>query len=354
MRRLAEQDGARRAFEVQAENCEKMGAPFNARVCQALLGILDDGTALGRRVLDWPEKTRSGDLVPLRCCAGFHALARGKRVAELSAAYPPHIGDDHALRDALAAAVAKEDAFLTQYLDSAPQTNEVGRSAILLGGLLTLQQLVGRPIVLFEVGASAGLNMLFDRWFYRLGTGGTWGDPDSPVSVRCDWTGALPPLQPPLRVLSRAASDLLPLDPAVFTDRERLLSYIWPDQAERLARTAAALDVAAAASTHVEKADACAWVTRTLMPDKAPADTLTVLFHSVFIQYLAPLRRAGLIADIAARGAQATADQPFAWLHMEAGKEDRTRCELRMTLWPGERERHLANVDWHGRRAQWL
>lgn len=349
--RLADGGGIRRAFEVQAEHCAKMGAPFNARVCRALVEVLDDTTGLGRRVLAWPKETRANDLVPLRCCAGLHALARAGRVAELAAVYPPHTGDERALRDAVAAAVAAEDAFLTKYLDSAPQTNEVGRSAILLGGLLTLQP--ARPVALFEVGASAGLNMQFDRWRYHLGPAGTWGDPDSPVSVRCDWTGTPPSLETPLRVVSRAASDLAPLDPAAPGDRERLLSYIWPDQAERLARTAAALDIAAGSDLRVAKADARDWVARELAPERAPPDALTVLFHSVFIQYLDPPVREALISDITGRGAKATDDTPFAWLRMEANEQDRARCELRATRWPGGRDEHLADVDWHGRSAHW-
>ena len=90
-----------------------------------------------------------------------------------------------------------------------------------------------------------------------------------------------------------------------------------------------------------------------LAPSRAQDGTCTVLFHSVFIQYLDPPDRAALVADILARGAVATGHSPFAWLRMEANEADSARCELRLTLWPGGTDRALADVNWHGRSAHW-
>ena len=353
MTRVADDPGLVRLFAVQAENCAKMGAPFNARVCATLADTLDDTSTLGRRVLRWPNENRGNDLVPLRCCAGFHALARARRVPALLDVYPPALGSDDLLRAALRAAIACEDAFLAGYLDSAPQTNEIGRSAILLGGLLTIAERLGKAISLYEIGASAGLNLLFDRWSYDLGEAGTWGAPDAPVRTRSDWSGAAPSLGQPLTVVARAASDLSPLHADDPNDRERLLSFIWPDQSERLARTEAAFDVAARSGIRVDKADARDWVVDRLAPSRARAGTTTVLWHSVFIQYVDPPVRAALLADIRQRGAAATDDAPFAWLAMEAKTDARERCELRLTLWPGGETVSLADVDWHGRSARW-
>ena len=350
--RVADTSG-RRAFEVQADHCTRMNAPFTARLCLTLADILDDTSALGRRVLAWPRDNRIGDLVPLRCCAGLHRLARDGRVPAMSAVYPPAESDDETLRDALVAAIAAEDTFLAGYLDSPPQTNEVGRSAILLGGLLRLAEDVRLPFALHEIGASAGLNMLFQRWCYVLGDAGSFGAPDAPVTIACPWAGNAPSPSKPFEIASRRASDLAPLDPGRPDHRERLLSYIWPEQTERLERIAAALDVAAADSLRVEKADARAWLGDALAPGAAKDRVCTVLFHSVFIQYLDPAPRAALVADILARGASATEQKPFAWLRMEASETDKQRCELRLTLWPGGEDRALADVDWHGRRAHW-
>ena len=350
---VAEDADLVQVFETQAGHCDRMNAPFNGRICRLLPRLLDETSALGRRVLAWSHDNMAGDLMPLRCCAGFHALARANRVAGLAAVYPPAQPDEAALEARLNAAIAQDDAFLAAYLDSAPQTNEIGRSAILLGGLLSLARRVKFPVALYEIGASAGLNMLFDRWYYDLGAGGFWGAAQSNVRLTSDWTGATPAVQTPLGIVSRAASDLAPLDAGKPAARDRLLSYIWPDQTARLERTKAALDIFAGQGLVVEKADALDWVSRRLQPSSAAPGTVTVLWHSVFLQYLDSSQRSSLVHVIRERGRAAAADRPFAWLQMEAGRENRQQCELRLTLWPGGETVHLADVDWHGRSAHW-
>src|SRR5438045_2256767 len=68
------------------------------------------------------------------------------------------------------------------------------------------------PLRCFEVGASAGLNLYWDRFRYELGDVATWGDPASPVVCPADWNGPLPPLDAPIRVIERAACDRRPSD----------------------------------------------------------------------------------------------------------------------------------------------
>ena len=361
--RIAHDPGLARAFALQAQACEAMDAPFTARVCTLLGDLLDDTSALGRRILGWPPENRGGDLLPIRCLGGLHALARSGGMPALTAAYPPRACDETSLRAAIIEALRREDAFLAAFLDSPPQTNEIGRSAILLGGLLTIAARLRQPIALYEIGASAGLNQLFDHWRYDLGEGRTWGPEGSSVRVACPWTGPAPGLATPLHIASRAACDLAPLDPRNTGDRERLLAFIWADQAERLARATAAFEIAAAEGTRPEKGDARDWFARKLAPTEARDGITSVLFHSVFIQYLGPANRAALVADIRARGARASPAAPFAWLRMEAGETNRSQCELRLTLWPDGGDvhltsehvvsEHLADVDWHGRHARW-
>ena len=82
---------------------------------------------------------------------------------------------------------------LREALIVAPQTNEVGRSPALLGGLLHLHHEIGLPVRLLEVGASGGLNLLFDRYAHDVAEGVVLGDPASPVVLRRPWQGPLPP-----------------------------------------------------------------------------------------------------------------------------------------------------------------
>ncbi|HMN74324.1 MAG TPA: DUF2332 family protein [Rhodoblastus sp.] len=340
------------AFDRQAKACADMGAPFTSNLCRLLDARLDDTSALGRRVAAWPADSLWPDLVPLRCCAALNTLVRRGRAPALAAFYPPNAaGDDDAFWGAISATIAEHDADMTAFLDSPPQTNEVVRSAILLGGFLTIAEATGRPLALYELGASAGLNLLFDRYAYDLGDGRKWGDADSPVRISSAWSGATPDLAAPLKIASREAVDLRPVDARSSDDRERMLAYIWPEQAERLRRIEPALDMVAKSDLRVEQGDALAWL-KNVMAGPPPDGLCRVVYHSVFFQYLPAELRAALREKIVEIGGRATPTAPFAWLSMEAG-EDRMSCELRLTIWPGGARRKLADVDWHGRWAKW-
>jgi hypothetical protein len=311
---------------------------------------LDRSSTFGARILDWPGNARA-DALALRAAGGLHALSRSGRDAGLAAVYPPNPLDPDRLWAAVTGAIAAHDAFLTAYLDSPPQTNEVRRSAIILGGCLHVAAATCLPIALFEIGASAGLNLAFDRYRYDFGNGLAWGDPASPVTIPSEWRGDLPPLDTPLAVASRAGCDLRPVNPASAADRVRLLSYIWPDQGDRLARTAAALDLAAAAPWRVEQADAAKWVAAHLgrrLPGKARVLVQTMVWH-----YLPRAAKDAIAATITTAAAAATADAPLAWLRMDEEGHD-YHAVVRLTLWPGGLERHIANVDYHARWAEWL
>ena len=340
------------AFERQARACVDLGGPFTGNLCRILGANLDDRSAFGRRVATWPADSLWPDLVPLRCCAALNTLVRRGRAPALAAFYPPNDpGDDEPFWRAIEATIAAQGADMTAFLGSPPQTNEVVRSAVLLGGFLTIAEAVGRPLALYELGASAGLNLLFDRYAYDLDDNRKWGDAKSPVRIGSVWKGRAPALTTPLEIASRAAVDLRPVDARVGDDRERMLAYIWPEQTERLRRIEPALDTVAASDLRVEQGDALAWL-KTMMAGPPPDGACRVVFHSVFFQYLpADLRRA-LREKIVEIGERATTAAPFAWLSMEAG-EDRMSCELRLTIWPGAERRKLAEVDWHGRWAKW-
>ncbi|MCC0002984.1 MAG: DUF2332 domain-containing protein [Methylobacteriaceae bacterium] len=281
------------AFERQARACVDLGGPFTGNLCRILGANLDDRSAFGRRVATWPADSLWPDLVPLRCCAALNTLVRRGRAPALAAFYPPNDpGDDEPFWRAIEATIAAQGADMTAFLGSPPQTNEVVRSAVLLGGFLTIAEAVGRPLALYELGASAGLNLLFDRYAYDLDDNRKWGDAKSPVRIGSVWKGRAPALTTPLKIASRAAVDLRPVDARVSDDRERMLAYIWPEQTERLRRIEPALDMVAASDLRVEQGDALAWL-KTMMAGPPPDGACRVVFHSVFFQYLpADLRRA--------------------------------------------------------------
>ena len=345
---MSDPEAVRRSFLMQAEACDSLGSPFTARLCRLLAEKLDDNSAVGRHILGWQgDATSNGDAVALRLAGALHALVLGGFGGGLSAAYPPHAVTDQALWNAVFAALLRDEAFILERLKSPPQTNEVRRSAALMPGFLTIAALFGKPLVLSEIGASAGLNLQWDLYGYRLGDL-VWGE-GAHVMLSPDWTGGAPP-KAPIAIFDRGGCDLNPLDPQSFEDRQRLLSYIWADQTDRIERTRAALIIAADSGLSVERADAVEWL-RTRLAHAQPGKA-HVIYHSVAWQYLPALRQAEGNALIAAAGARATEDAPLARLQME-GDGQKDGAALTLTIWPTGETHVVGRTDFHGRWVKW-
>jgi len=342
----------------QAKACRGLGSPFTAHVCQRLAAILDDTTVLGRAVCGWTLDPVDSALA-LRLCGALHMTVRAGRAPVLARLYPPAADMGPDLDAALGDVIAAHGDDLVGLLDSAPQTNEVARSAVLLGGLLTIAAQTGLPLALNEIGASAGVNLHPDCYRYDLGAGRGWGPPDAPLTIACDWRGACPPLDAPLRIASRAGADLAPIDAADEAARERVLAYFWPDQPARLARTAAALNHAAMHRVELAHAEAADWVEARLAETPAPG-IVRVLMHSITWQYFPRATQDRITAAMARAGAAATTDTPLAWLRLE---KDGTpgSAGILLTVWPnklpgdgrGGETRALGRGDYHGQYADW-
>jgi hypothetical protein len=257
---------------------------------------------------------------------------------------------DEALWAAVAFAIATEDAFLTARLESPPQTNEVARSSAILGGCLTIAEVSRMPLEILEIGSSSGLNLGFDRYSYDFGAA-TWGPPKAPVRILSRWEGNTPPIDAPLAVVARRGSDVAPLDPGSASDRERLISYVWPDQTERLARIRGALDLAARHGIRVEQADAADWIEARL-GEGPTAGRARVILHTIVWPYLDATARARITSAISAAGRVATPEAPLAWLSVEPDGEARS-ANIRLTLWPGAATVSLGRADFHGRWVRW-
>lgn len=339
----------RGAFRAQARVCAEMGSPFTSRLCALVAERMAPGDPVADRVLGWPgDPSNRADALPLRLAGALHGLVIEGRDAGLAAVYPPQHADDDALWTAVVAACAAHAGYLLARLDGPPQTNEPQRSAALAPGFLTVAALTGLPLATSELGASAGLNMVWDRFAYRFGAA-EWGDPASPVRIAPDWQGPLPPL-PAVPVAERAGCDRTPPDPAREADRQRLLSFVWADQGARMARTAAAIGLAAAAGVRVATADAVDWLAARLAEPRP--DRAHVVCHSIFWQYLDPARRERTAALLAAAGARADARAPLAWLRME-GDGQAPGAAITLTVWPGGETRLLGRTDFHGAWVRW-
>tara|TARA_R110002049_G_scaffold29972_5_gene102150 strand:- start:23152 stop:24192 length:1041 start_codon:yes stop_codon:yes gene_type:complete len=337
------------AFADQAEACRALGSPFMGQLMDLLAADWPADSALALKL-----GTYEGDIgprghsLPLRVASGLHALVLKRLDADLVAAYPPATVSDTVLRKAVLGAIDRHGAFLIDWTASAPQTNEVRRAAVLIAGAAVAVKHFDLPILLSELGASAGLNLLWDQ--YALDIKGTRFGPSLPALILTpDWSGPLPPANR-AQIAARAGVDLNPLDLRRHDHLLRLMSYLWPDQPDRLAktRTAASLDQAP-----VLQADAVDWLA-TRMHQAAPGQ-LHLIQHTIAWQYFPATAQARGRALITAAGAKATAKRPLAWLGMENDGDPQGLggAAITLRLWPGDIHLTLGRADFHGRWVNW-
>ncbi|MDQ0468412.1 DUF2332 domain-containing protein [Labrys wisconsinensis] len=338
-----------RHFDRQAAACRELGSPFTGRLAALHPLYLDRSTAVGDRILDWAGDPQA-DIPSVRLFGGLHALVLAGDDADLARAYPPHAATDEQLGGAVRAALVRHEAALMQALDGPPQTNEAARSAMLLPGFLTLAGEVGRPFDILELGASAGVNLGWDAYRYSLG-GRDWGPADAALRIAVEAQGLPDFGGRAVAVIRRRACDRAPLDPRRPAERLRLMSYVWADQAARLARLATALDEVIRRDIRVERADAADFAEARLAEPPLPG-ALRVVVHTIVWQYLQPAIRRRIEAAIL----RAAAAGPVAWLRLEPdGRTPDAGLHLTALLDgpTSRRDRLLARADFHGRWINW-
>jgi len=279
-------------FQYFAQHRAAGYAPLYAQLATA---IADDPTLLAIAAL-----ARPGQSTPDLLLAAVHDLLHDHR-AHPAARFYPSLTDHPDVDDDPAPVVL---GFCHEHLDDIAervatrlvQTNEVRRCTFLTPALLAAARLAQpAPLALIEVGAAAGLNLLFDHYSYRY-SGPDWhteitGTPGAPV-LDCTLTG---PLHPPVtdsmpQVAWRAGIDLNPLNPADPADRQWLTALVWPDHAERAARLTHALDAAASHPTQIHPGDAVDVLPR--LAEQAPPQTQLVIYHCAVLAHTPPAARA--------------------------------------------------------------
>ena len=348
---MSNQDQVRAAFANQIEYCRSNGAPITGRMVEAIIGVIDLSTELGQRVLEW-EGNPLADALPLRIAGGFHALHLAGEHAELSAIYQ---GDSAAADRAeaiVAATIASDEAHLLPWLNSPPQTNEAGRSSSYIAGLLWLTA-AGLPprFELLEIGSSAGLNLMIDRYHYDL-SGVSVGPSDSDMSFQPEWEGPPPP-DVPFSFDSIRGCDIAPVDLADPAQARRLKAYIWPEHTQRFERMETGIAMIREQAPLLDSSSADDWVEAQLeLPQEA--GVARVLVHSIVWQYIPKAGRQRVRAAMEAAGQLATAERPLAWLALEANRET-YRHELVARHWPGnEAPVKLGEAHAHGAWVKWL
>ncbi len=339
----------RQGIEWQYTYTNKAGAPRTARIVRSELAIMDSGTEFGRRIREWPSPSLE-DALPLRIAGGLHNLYLTCAASELGAIYRGELTDQEKIDPLVLSVVEQFDRRLLPWLDGPPQTNEAGRAASIMAGLLWLAQRLGPRMEINEIGASAGVNTMMERYFFDLG-GTQTGPVDSPMRIVPEWRGAAPPAAP-LEITAIRGSDIAPLDLADPAQALRLKSYVWPEATERMQRIEAAIALAGEKRPDLVQADAGEWVPQMLARPQEEGVT-RVLYHSIMWQYMPMATRDGIVAAMDEAGRKASRERPLAWIQLETNRIT-FEHELAVRYWPGgEGWVTLANAHPHGAWVEW-
>jgi len=217
---------------------------YSARYAQ-LARFLTDRPALARPLLAAPRSQQRAILL----FAAVQYLLRTSAAGHPLAGYLPVLGGARPAGEGLTAAftdlVATHRAELAELCATRLiQTNEATRAALLRPGLGRAAELVdGCPLTLVELGTSAGLLLLPDRYAYHYAT------PDgsrtqrtgrdeapSPLVLGCEVRGRgwPEPATVPIDVAARTGVDVAPVDTADSDAVTWLRSCVWPEHVDRL------------------------------------------------------------------------------------------------------------------------
>ena len=181
--------------------------------------------------------------------------------------------------------VRREDERIRELmLSRTTQTNEPARCAVLLPLLARLTQ----PLALLEVGASAGLCLLPDRYGYDYGTiklEPPMKETYTPPMFECRAGGAVPIPGALPTIAWRAGIDLNPIDVNAKAETEWLETLVWPGQQKRAERLRAALAVAQAEPPRIVKGNLLTDLAALMA--EAPTCATLVVFHTAVLAYVA-------------------------------------------------------------------
>jgi hypothetical protein len=325
-------------FRRQAVQFEALGSPVYARLAERL--ALEPAAA--RDLLGDDESWDAG----LRLFGAVHFLV-------LSGLAPKALsGDWEEFWDALE---RHADVLRRRVREQGVQTNEVQRCIALLPAFLTVARETGLPLELLELGPSAGLNLLADRYRYRYANG-SWGSAAALLELVADERGGRVPagvLTQELVVRRRRGIDLAPVDATSEEGYLLLRSFLWPGLDDRIARLEAAV---AALRSAPERPELIEGDYVHLLPEllsARPEDAVTVVFQTASTGYLAAAAAAELRGSLETAGADG---RPLAWVstrrHDERQGESGEYYELELRVWPGE-PRLAAYLDFHGNWLDW-
>lgn len=337
------------AFRFQAQGCRDTGSTLYGSLLDAAARDVERGGVIAQLVEDWRGHPVL-DALGLRMLGEIHRMVLAGSAPRLARYYPSVGGvpDLDAIWPEIVGLVGERFDEVRAGLGERVQTNEVARAAALLPGFLRIAAQTGFGLRLLELGSSAGLLQLADRYRYELGPH-HWGSEASGVRIHAEWSGAAPDLGARLEVTSRLGCDPSPLDVSDPAVALRLQSFVWPEQLERMALLRAAIGYARSVQPRIEPIGAARFLARELA--QPVRNVATVVFHSVVWWYIPEAERTEIMRLVEEAGTHASADAPLAWLRFEGATT--RNAEIRLSLWPGGSDELLGSAHYHGRWVQW-
>ena len=267
---------------------------------------------------------------PLRLLSGLHYLVLGGE-----AAWDDPL-DEHA-------------SFLREFVASqGVQTNEVQRSWVLLPLLLRVAERTGAETFdLVELGPSAGLNLVWDRYAYRY-EAGEWGREHAVLSFegeeRRPVPGELLRLEP--RVRERIGIDRAPIDVTKEDGARLLRSFVWAGQDDRMRRLDQAIEAVRSDPPELVEGDYVAELPKVLAAQST--DALTVVFQTASFGYIGDEGRARVREVLEETG------ERRALAFISTGKpREGDDWGLRIVYWPGGDREFAGHADFHGSWLRW-
>ena len=230
-------------------------------------------------------------------------------------------------------------------------TNEVGRSAQLHAAFRVVAREAGAPLNLIEIGPSAGLNLIWDRYGVRYVRGHETfrTEPhDAPLIIDCELRGEnVPPLGPAPKVASRVGLELNPVDLSKVEERDWLRALVWPEHAVRFARLEKALEIYAQEKPEIRAGNALE-----LLPDAIaaiPEDQPVCVYHSLVIYQFSEEMREALDNFLVA----ASLRRPLWRIALEGSLTGETPLTLGLYRDGEKSVRTLAQCQSHGAWIDW-
>ncbi len=337
-------------FEQRARVCDQQGAHFTAALMRAIARSASTDTQCGTLILNWPSRPDT-DALALRACSALHLLSLRGSCPDLMGCFPPNRCTDEHLLKTVQNTMKRFDSFIAERLKVPPQTNEINRCAILVAALARISRDMALPLDVIELGASGGLNLLFNEFTYRF-RDGQQETPGSDLAITPEMLGSVPDLSEPFEVRSAEGCDLYPIDVTTDDGATELMSFVWPDQHVRLHRLQHAIEVARTHRPIVWRESADRFLERKLAD--RPDGACLVVFSSLFWQFASDDVQRSIKTSLDLHGKEATSSRPFAWIEIEGQGKHSTLVDTTLRYWPGQNSIRLAESDYHASRIRFF